>query len=165
MFWPSPLNPAPLTRIARMRDPTSPRRGEVKALRSLPGRRPALREGLLHPRRHAALAHLFEPDRVDAFVLVLVFDLVAALLDVERHRALVAGLDTHQRAALLHSERIAQAADAGGEIARREFAGVEMLVELLVGGREHDAVLPVEPPEILVVRVPQERIAVAGDTH
>jgi len=40
-----------------------------------------------------------------------------------------------------HGERIAQSADPGGEIARREFAGVEMLVELLVGRREHHAVL------------------------
>ena len=69
---------------------------------------------------------------------------------LERHRALFARLDAHQRAALLRRQRIAQAADAGREIARREPAGVEMLVELPVGRREHDAVLPVEPPEILV---------------
>src|ERR1700694_2870151 len=99
----------------------------VPLLRRLRRRGPVLREILLHARRHAVLSHLFQPDRVDAAVLVLVFDLVTALLDVDRHGALVAGLDAEEGAALPQGERVAQPTNAGGEVARGEFAGVEML--------------------------------------
>src|SRR5499427_1442868 len=133
--------------------------------RSLRCRRPAFRKKLLHPRRNAIPSHLVEPERVDARILVLVFDLVAALLDVERHRALLAGLDAEERAPLLHCERITQSADPGGEVARREIACVEMLVELPVGWWKYHAVLPVEPPEVFLGLIPQQRIAVAGDAH
>src|SRR5215467_5116779 len=105
-------------------------------------RAPAMRKELLHARRDAVLVHLREPHRMDARILVLVFDLVAAFLDIGRHRALLAGLDAEERAAVLHRERIAQPADPGGKIARRELAGVEVLVELPVCGRKHHAVPP-----------------------
>src|ERR1700730_10361585 len=97
-------------------------------LRRLRRRRPAFRKILLHARRDAVPAHLLEPDRMDAQVLLLVFDLVAAFLDIDRYGALLARLDAEERAALPHGERIAQSADSSGKIARREFAGVEMLV-------------------------------------
>src|SRR5512142_1391744 len=90
------------------------------------------REILLHLRLDAVLLHLVEPDPVDARILVLVLDLVAAFLDLDRDRALLARLDAEQRAALRQGERIAQAADPGREVARRLLAGIEVLVELLV---------------------------------
>ena len=49
-------------------------------------------EIFVHLRHSAVLAHLFEPKRVDARILILVFDLVAALLDAKRDCALRAGL-------------------------------------------------------------------------
>src|SRR5205807_9283848 len=92
-------------------------------------------------------------------------DLVAAFLDVDRHRAVLARLDAEQRAALRQRERVAQPADAGGEIARRLLARIEVLVELLVARRKHRAVLPVDAGEILLAVEPGERVAVAGDAH
>src|ERR1043166_679299 len=129
------------------------------------GRPRVRRKELLHPRLDAVLLHLVEPDAVDARVLVLVLDLVAAFLDVDRHRALLARLDAEQRAALRQRERIAQAADAGGEIARRLLARIEVLVELLVARRKHRAVLPVDAGEVPLAVEPGERVAVAGDAH
>src|SRR5262249_51215708 len=116
------------------------------------------RKELLHLRLDAVLLHLVEPDAVDARILVLVLDLVAAFLDVGRHRTLLARLDAEQRAALRQREWVAQAADAGGEIARRLPARVEVLVELLVARREHRAVLPVDAGEILLAVEPGERV-------
>jgi hypothetical protein len=90
---------APLTRrLAALAVDLSPTGRGEELLRRL-GRGPILGEILLHARRDAVLFHLVEPDLVDALVLILVFDLVAALLDVERHRALLAGLDAYERAA------------------------------------------------------------------
>ena len=97
------------------------------------------------------LAQLLEIDRVDARVLVLVLDLTAAVLDADVH--------AHEHPALVGGEGIAQAAEGDGEIARRLGRGVEMLVEHLVGRREHPAVLPVDAHEILVALVPQQRVA------
>src|SRR5215831_16959667 len=105
-------------------------------LRRLRRRRPALRKILLHSRHNAVLPHLVEPERVDALVLVLVFDLIAALLDVERHRGLLAGFCAKQRTPVLERERIAQPPDAGREIARGLAARIEMLVELPVRRRK-----------------------------
>src|SRR5712672_2545327 len=129
------------------------------------GRALGLREILLHFRLDAVLGHFLEPDLVDARILVGVFDLVAAFLDVDRHRALLARLHAQERAPLRQGERIAQAADAGRQVARRLLAGVEVLVELLVAGRKHGAVLPVDGREILLAVEPGERIAMAGHAH
>src|SRR5207247_4455909 len=107
-------------------------------------------EPFLHSRLGAVLAHLLEPHRVNARILILVFDLVAALLDAGRDRAPGAGAGGAGRAALHGGQRIAQAADAGREIARRPVAGVEVLVELAFGRRKHHAVLPVDAQEVLV---------------
>ena len=40
-----------------------------------------------------------------------------------------------------------------------------MLVELLVGGREHDAMLPVDAQIVLILVEPEQRIAMAGHAH
>lgn len=45
------------------------------------------RNVFFHARRRAVLPHLFEPDPVDARILILVFDLPAALLDGHRAAA------------------------------------------------------------------------------
>src|SRR5271156_5094247 len=91
------------------------------------------RDEFFHFRRSAVLAHVFKPDAVDARVLILVFDLVAAVLDALRHRRQVVAAGAKERDAVRQGGRIAQAADRGGEITRRLRAGVEMLVELPVG--------------------------------
>ena len=77
----------------------------------------------------------FEPFAVDARILILVLDLAAALL--HGNRAAAFGALAPQR-----DERIAPAAEAAGEIARRLGAGVEMLVEHPERRRVHEAVLP-----------------------
>ena len=110
---------------------------------------------LAHAGLDAVLRQLVEIDAVDARVLVLVFDLAAAFLHVDVH--------AHEHMPLGRRERIAQAAEGDREIARRIGRGVEVLVEHLVGRREHDAVLPVDAHQILGALVPEQRIAVAGD--
>src|SRR5262245_23210981 len=47
------------------------------------------RNELLHPRLRVVAAHVLEPQAVDARVLILVLDLVAALACALRHRRLV----------------------------------------------------------------------------
>src|ERR1041384_8249498 len=84
----------------------------------------------MYPRGRAVLAHVLEPDAVDARVLILVFDLVAAVPDAFRHCRRVAFAGAEQRDALRAHGRIAQAADRGGEIARRRRPSIEMLMKL-----------------------------------
>ena len=108
-----------------------------------------------HARLHAVLRELRQIDLVDARILVLVFDLAAAVLDAHVH--------AHEHVALVGGERIAQAAEGDREIARGIGRRVEVLVEHLVGRREHHAVLPVDALEVLLALVPEQRIAVAGD--
>src|SRR5262249_34222607 len=99
-----------------------------------------------------------EPQRMNSRVLVLVLDLIAAFPGAGGKGDLVAeDLATARR-----GERIAQAAETGGEIAGRLRAGREMLMELLVGGREDDAVLPVDAHEIPIALVPHQRKSAAA---
>src|SRR5262249_61733886 len=76
-----------------------------------------------------------------------------------------ARLAAKERPSVLHRGGIAHPADPGREIARRKRAGVEVLMELTVRWRKYDAVLPIEPLEILLAFIPQERVAMAGDAH
>src|SRR5690348_13797616 len=99
---------------------------------------------------------------MDTRVLVFELDLVSALFDAQR-RTLLFSLSADHGFPLLVGEGIAHVADAERKVARGLVAEVEMLVELAVAGRTDAAVLPVEPLEILVALVPQQRIAVAGD--
>src|SRR6516162_10960399 len=112
------------------------------------------RNVFFHARRRAVLPHLFEPDAVDARVLILVFDLIAAVLDAFRHRRRVAFAGAEERNALRLHGRIAQAPDRAGEIARRRRPGIEMLMKLPVGRHQHHAVFPVDAAEIFFVLVP-----------
>src|SRR5580704_16363239 len=80
------------------------------------------RDEFLHLRRRAVLAHVLEPNAVDARILILVFDLVAAILDALRHRRQVVAASAKERNAVRQGGRIAQTADRGGEITRRSGA-------------------------------------------
>src|SRR5262245_37295501 len=94
-------------------------------------------------------------------VLVLVLDLVAAVPSAGGDSDLLAqNLRTARR-----RERVAQAAEAGGKIAGRLRAGREMLMKLLIRGREHDAVLPVDAHEVLIALVPHQGKSAAADAH
>jgi hypothetical protein len=63
---------------------------------------------------------------------------------------------------MIKCEWITQSPSTRNQIARRVLAGVEVLVELLIGGRENEAMLPVQSAEFLVTLDPEKRIAVAG---
>src|ERR1700719_2872900 len=72
------------------------------------------RDEFFHLRRGAVLAHVFEPDAVDARVLILVFDLVAAVLDALRYRRQVVAAGAEQRDAVRLRRPVAQPARRGG---------------------------------------------------
>src|SRR5437879_3384334 len=96
------------------------------------------------------LGELVEPRGMDARVLVPILDLVAAILGAGGEGDLLAeNFRTARR-----GEGIAQAAEAGCQVAGGLRAGGEMLVELLVGGRENDTVLPVDAYEVPIALVP-----------
>jgi hypothetical protein len=101
------------------------------------------------------LAELLEINSVDAWILMLVFDLAAAVLDAHVH--------PQEHVALVGGERVAQAAEGDGEIARGIGCRIEVLVEHLVRRREHPAMLPIDAHEVLCALVPQQRETVAGD--
>src|SRR5439155_9836319 len=63
-----------------------------------------------HAGLHAVLAELLEINSMDAWILVLVFDLAAAILDATVH--------PQEHVALVGGERVAQAAEGDGEVAR-----------------------------------------------
>src|SRR5438067_8432680 len=107
-----------------------------------------------HAGRGAVLRKLLKINRVNAWILVLVFDLAAAVLHTHVH--------PEKHAPLVGGEGIAQAAERDREIARGMDVGIEVLVEHLVRRREHPAVAPVDALEILVAFVPEQRKAVAG---
>jgi hypothetical protein len=75
-------------------------------------------------------------------VLILVFDLVAALLHAERHGLLLLAFLATTRAPARRRQRITDAADIGREIARVAVAGIEVLMDLLVGQQENWARQP-----------------------
>src|SRR5262249_46026648 len=106
-----------------------------------------LLDELGHAGRHAVLAQLLEINSVDARVLVLVFDLAAAVLDAHVH--------PQEDTALVGGEGVAQAAEGDGVVARGSGRGVEVLVEHLVRRREHPAMLPIDAHEVLCAVVPQ----------
>src|SRR5215469_12451384 len=114
------------------------------------------RNVFFHARRRAVLPHLFEPDAVDARVLILVFDLIAAVLDAFRHRRRVAFAGAEERNALRAQGRIAQAADRGGEITRRRRPCIEVLMKLPIGRHQHHALFPIDTAEIFFLLVPQQ---------
>src|SRR5207245_4654070 len=118
------------------------------------GVRPFVDE-LAHAGRHTVPSELLKIDLVDARVLVLIFDLTAAVLYAHVH--------AHEHPTLVGGERIAQAAEGHGEIARGIRGGVEVLVEHLVRRREHPSMLPIDPYEVFLALVPQQREAVPGD--
>src|SRR5262245_20723931 len=113
-------------------------------------------ENVAHLRGHAVVLDRLEPLAVDARILILVFDLTAALLHRDRTAAFGA----------LAAERdkgIAPAAEAAGEIARRLAACVEVLVEHPERRRVHEAVAPGKFLELLITLVPQQRVALPID--
>src|SRR5262245_50333094 len=107
-----------------------------------------------HPRGHAMLAQLLQIDRMDARVLVLVFDLATALFHADVH--------AQEDTALVGGERITQAAEGDGKVPRRITRRIEMLMEHLVRWGEHPAVPPVDAHEILVAFIPEQRETVSG---
>ena len=92
---------------------------------------------------------------MDAWILVLVFDLATAVLDAHVH--------PQEHVALVGGERVAQAAEGDGEVARGIGCRIEVLVEHLVRRREHPAMFPIDAHEVLCALVPQQRETVAGD--
>src|SRR5215831_18589830 len=115
----------------------------------------ALVDELAHAGGDAVLGELLEINAVNARVLVLVLDLAAAVLDGHVHAL--------EHVALGFGERIAQAPEGNCEIARRIAAGVEVLMEHLVGRREHHAMFAVDAHQVLGDVVPKQRKAMAGD--
>src|SRR6266511_6891 len=104
---------------------------------------------------------LVEPHRMNSWVLVLVLDLIAAFLGACGKGDLLAeNLLTARR-----RERVAQAAETSGEISGRLRARREMLMKLLIRGRENDAVLPVDAHEIPITLIPHERKSASADAH
>src|SRR5262249_52544931 len=108
-----------------------------------------------HAGRHAVLAEFLEVNSVDVRILVLVFDLAAAVLDAHVH--------PQEDTAFVGGEWVAQAAEGDGEVACGIGRRVEVLVEHLVRRREHPAVPPVDAHEVFCALVPQQREAVPGD--
>src|SRR5262249_23175729 len=102
---------------------------------------------------------------MDARILVLVFDLTAALLHALRYARLVVLAGAEEGHTLRLPGRIAQPADGGGEIAGGLGARIEVLVELLIGRHENRSVLPVDTAEVLLALEPHERVAVPNDAH
>src|SRR5262249_51283966 len=118
------------------------------------GVRPFVHE-LAHAGRHAVLGELLEIDRVDARVLVLVFDLAAAVLDADVH--------AHEHPTFISGERVAEAAEGDGEITRGIWGSVEVLMEHLIWRREHPSMFPIDAHEVPLALVPQQRETMAGD--
>ena len=87
-------------------------------------------------------------------ILILVFDLVAPFFDAAGCQLLLSGFADHDRAHL-GDERISQPTDTGRDIARGGVAGDEVLVELILRGREDDAVVPVDAFEVFIALVPE----------
>src|SRR5690606_6497862 len=97
----------------------------------------ALVEDLAHLRFDAVLRQFAQEDLVDARILVLILDLVAALLD--------AGVDAAaEQLALALDEWIAHGAERDREVTGGDLVGIEVLVEDAFGRHEHHAVLPVD---------------------
>src|SRR5207249_2840061 len=119
------------------------------------GRR--LVEIFTHLRLHPGLAQLRKPQRMDARVLVGVFDLGAAFLDAHVSAA------AFRADAALPDDGIALGAEPDGDIARGPLAGVEVLVEHAVRWREAHAVPPIDALKVAVALVPKECIAGAVD--
>src|SRR5262245_54252231 len=94
---------------------------------------------------------------MDAWILILVLDLGAALLDAD------VGAPAFRADPALEHDRIALGPEADGDIARRTGAGAEMLVEHVVGRREAHAMAPVDALEIAVALVPEQRVPRAVD--
>src|SRR5579863_3689405 len=105
---------------------------------------------LLHPGRSAILLELFQPHLVNARILILVLNLIAALLDAGGDGSLLARLRAQQSPPLRQRKWIARTADRRREIARRRVAGSEVLMELPVGWREDHSMLPVDAEKILL---------------
>src|SRR4051812_19539962 len=89
-------------------------------------RRPVILEIFVHARGGTVTPHFLDEDGMDTGILILIVDLIAAFLDAGGDRDLRAFGGGAGRAPLSRGQRIADAADAGGEIARRHGAGVEM---------------------------------------
>src|SRR5262249_57971117 len=119
------------------------------------------RKEAIHLGSQAMLGELRKPHRMNSRVLVLVLDLIAAVLGTGGEGYLLAQNLRTARGC----ERIAQAAETGREIAGGLRAGREMLMKLLIRGREDDAVLPVDTHEVPIVLVPHQRKSAATDTH
>src|SRR5437773_12555999 len=85
-------------------------------------------DDLAHTRGYAVPLELVLEEAEDARILVAVFDLPSALLDVDVH--------ADEGLALVQGRRIAHAAEGGREVPRRLAARVEVLVEEPVGWRE-----------------------------
>src|SRR5215467_977713 len=110
-----------------------------------------------HLRGDPGLGEFAQPDRMDAWILILILDLGAAFLDA------YVGASAFRADPALEHDRIALGAETDGDIARRPGAGAEVLVEHVVGRRETHAVAPVDALEIPVALVPEQRVARAVD--
>src|SRR5229473_547709 len=109
---------------------------------------------MVHPWRPAIPRQLVDIHAVNARALVLVFDLTTTVFDADVH--------AEEGLLLVLGKRIAQPAERDGQIARRFRAGIEVLMEHAVRGREDGPVLPVESLEVRVAFIPVDAVAVAG---
>jgi hypothetical protein len=79
--------------------------------------------------------------------LIFIFDLRATLFNAGRHAA-------EQGFAFALGERITQASICRRQVARRICAGIEVLMEHLIGWREYGTVFPVDATKIRFTVVP-----------
>ena len=112
--------------------------------------RPASLQRIYPSATHAGLAHFLQPERMDARILIRIFDLGAAFLDAD------IGAAAFRADAALLDDRIAFRPKADGEIAGRTRAGIEMLVEHALRRRKDHAVTPFDALEIVVAFVPEQ---------
>src|SRR5260221_7979224 len=113
-------------------------------------------EDLAHFGRHAGLAQCLQPFAMNARILILVFQLAAALLNRQRARALGAFAPEG-------NEWVTPAAEAARQITRRDRAGVEVLMEHPERRRVHESVPPRKFLELRIALMPQQRVSLAVD--
>src|SRR5437763_1833683 len=110
-------------------------------------------EEFSHLRGHTRLAQFGKPQRMDACVLILIFDLGAAFLDAH------IGAAAFGAGAAFIDDCVALGSKPDRNITRRPRARTKVLVEHAVGRRKAHAMAPVDTLKFVIAFVPQQRIA------
>src|SRR5262249_42974415 len=111
--------------------------------------------------RDPALAHLRQPDLVDARVLILELDLIATVLEAAREGLLFLRIRVPELA-LLRRRRVADSTEGSSDVPRGFVAGDEVLVKLHLARWKARTVRPVDAREVGIALIPQERVARAA---